>query len=162
MWFDRKDERCLYVDKRCESFVVDKRKSDLFHVAPDVLCDFTSLPFPDDTFWHVVFDPPHIVRKEARGWITRKYGVLNGDWREMLRKGFAECFRVLRPNGTLIFKWSDSNVPVSQILELTPEKPLYGHRSGKSAQTHWMAFWKPNDELKNAAPRALDCKQDAQ
>jgi hypothetical protein len=31
-----------------------------------------------------------------------------------------------------------------EVLALTPEKPLYGHRSGKKAQTHWVAFLKPN------------------
>jgi SAM-dependent methyltransferase len=147
MWFDPKDPRCLFVDKRCESFSVDKRSDELFHVNPDMVADFTSLPFPDATFALVVFDPPHIIRKEARGWITRKYGVLNGEWREMLRKGFAECFRVLRNDGTLIFKWSDSNVLVSQILPLTPHKPLFGHKSGKAMNTHWIAFLKPNDEV---------------
>ena len=43
MWFDPKDERALFVDKRCESFKVDRRSDDLFHVAPDMLCDFTDL-----------------------------------------------------------------------------------------------------------------------
>ena len=67
-----------------------------------------------------------------------------GDWREMLRLGFAECFRVLRPEGTLIFQWSESDYPVREILALTPERPLYGHRSGKFSKTHWIAFLKPN------------------
>ena len=154
MWFDPKDERALFVDKRCESFKVDRRVGDLFHVAPDMVCDFTDLPFPSGAFAVVVFDPPHIVRKEARGWITRKYGVLNGDWRDMLRKGFAECFRVLRPDGVLVFKWSDSNVPVSEILPLTPHKPLFGHKSGKAMNTHWIAFLKPNASLDRPAASA--------
>lgn len=144
MWFDPKDQRCLFVDKRCESFSVDKRRDELFHVNPDMVADFTSLPFPDATFALVVFDPPHIVRKEARGWITRKYGVLNGEWREMLRKGFAECFRVLRNDGTLIFKWCEHEIPLREILALTPHKPLYGHRTGSREKTHWVAFIKPN------------------
>jgi hypothetical protein len=33
------------------------------------------------------------------------------------------------------------------VLALTPEKPLYGHRSGKKAQTHWIAFLKPNEKV---------------
>jgi hypothetical protein len=64
----------------------------------------------------------------------------------MLCKGFAEFFRVLRPEVTLIFKWCEYDVPVAEVLSLTPEKPLYGHRSGKQSKTHWIAFLKPNAE----------------
>ena len=49
---------------------------------------------------------------------------------------------VLKPDGTLIFKWCEDEIPVSQILALTPEKPLVGHRSGKQQKTHWIAFLK--------------------
>ena len=36
--------------------------------------------------------------------------------------------------------------PILKDLALTPEKPLYGHRSGKQSKTHWIAFLKPNKE----------------
>lgn len=62
---------------------------------------------------------------------------------EELRRGFAECFRVLRSEGTLIFKWNETDVPVSHILALTPVKPLFGNRCGKTAKTHWIVFMKP-------------------
>ena len=67
---------------------------------------------------------------------------VQGDWRDMLKKGFVECFRVLKPNGTLIFKWSDVQFPVKEILKLTDYKPLYGHKSGKKMNTHWICFIK--------------------
>jgi hypothetical protein len=28
-------------------------------------------------------------------------------------------------------------------LELTPERPLFGHKSGKLSKTHWVCFLKP-------------------
>ena len=134
----------MYLDKRSETIQADKRPGRKpIEIAPDILADFTSLPFPDNTFYLVVFDPPHIERTEAKGALTKYYGVLTGDWREMLRNGFAECFRVLKPNGTLIFKWAESEYPVSEILKLTPEKPLFGNKSGKLNKTHWIAFIKP-------------------
>lgn len=74
--------------------------------------------------------------------------------RAELRGGFAECFRVLRPGGTLIFKWNEIDVPLREILALTPEKPLYGHKSGKLSKTHWVAFLKPNDEAHPARPES--------
>ncbi|MNF18806.1 hypothetical protein D3C80_2231280 [compost metagenome] len=48
-----------------------------------------------------------------------KYGVLTSDWREDIRQGFAECFRVLEPEGILIFKWNETQVLVSELLTLT-------------------------------------------
>jgi hypothetical protein len=46
-----------------------------------------------------------------------------------------------------VFKWTATENPVNEILKLTPMKPLYGHKSGKQAQTHWIAFLKPNKEV---------------
>jgi SAM-dependent methyltransferase len=146
MWFDKADPRCLYVDKRKASYELDKRSDTVFHVKPDVLADFTDLPFPDNTFALVVMDPPHYTHNGKNSRTAAKYGDLKGDWREMLRKGLAECFRVLRPDGVLVFKWNELCVPVSRILALTPERPLFGHRSGKASKTHWIAFLKPNAE----------------
>lgn len=147
-WFDHNDSRTLYVDKREGTRIIDvgtpgtigrKPKT----VAPDRLEDFTRLTFPDNSFWHVVFDPPHFHKGAgATGRIAFDYGLLPSDWRDELRKGFKECFRVLKPMGTLIFKWCEAEIPLREILELTPHQPLYGHRSGKKAQTHWVAFLK--------------------
>ncbi|MEG1203554.1 MAG: SAM-dependent methyltransferase, partial [Comamonas sp.] len=72
-----------------------------------------------------------------------KYGKLGSDWREDMRQGFAECFRVLRPNGTLVFKWNETQIKVRELLALTPEKPLYGQVSGRTGMTHWLVFIKP-------------------
>jgi SAM-dependent methyltransferase len=75
-----------------------------------------------------------------------KYGQLDKKtWPDDLRAGFAECFRVLRPEGVLIFKWSEFDIPLRDVLALTPVKPLFGHPSGKAQKTHWVAFMKlPN------------------
>jgi len=144
-WFDSKDGRALFVDRRRETHRFNHPSGNRVDtINPDVLADFTDLPFPDSTFALVVLDPPHITGSEAwKGRICKRYGVLTGDWREMLRCGFEECFRVLKPHGTLIFKWNECRIPVGEILALTPEKPLFGHRSGKTMQTHWVAFLKP-------------------
>lgn len=145
-WFDRQNESAVYVDKRCEAHELKDKSSKggsrTLVIDPDIKADFTDLPFPDDNFALVVFDPPHLIRNGRKGWLAKKYGKLEGDWREELRRGFAECFRVLRPEGTLIFKWNEHEVPVSQILKLTPEQPLFGNRCGKTAKSHWLVFMK--------------------
>jgi len=142
MWFDKKDQRALFIDKRREIHLNEypSLKSKLV-IDPDIIGDFTNIKQPDNSFWHVVFDPPHIKRNKL-GEITKRYGNLEGNWREMIKKGFAECFRVLKPNGTLVFKWSEVQFSVKEILKLTDYKPLYGHKSGKKMNTHWICFIK--------------------
>jgi SAM-dependent methyltransferase len=144
-WFDRADPRALFIDKRQEICPIDVGTPGTIGrspivVAPDVIADFTALPFADESFCLVVFDPPHVQRQEARGALTRRYGVLNGAWREMLSKGFCECLRVLKPNGVLVFKWGESQFKVADIMKLAPVKPLFGHHTSKT--THWAVFIK--------------------
>lgn len=147
-WFDRNDQRAIFMDNRRESHVLkdktSKHGSRVLEINPDVIGDFTNLAWPANCFALVVFDPPHLIRAGKSGWQAKKYGRLEGDWRQMLTKGFEECFRVLRPEGVLVFKWNEHDVPVSSILTLTEHRPLIGQRCGKSAKTHWLIFMKPS------------------
>lgn len=144
-WFDKRDARAIFVDKRRETIVWGGRqrpgRCDTV-IDPDVVADFKALPFADDSFACVVWDPPHgyFGRNSI---MAKSYGRLEDDWESMLREGFLECFRVLRPEGVLIFKWNEVQIPVERVLAFAPHKPLFGHRSGKRANTHWMAFLKP-------------------
>jgi len=156
MWFDKQDPRALFHDIRSKNYGMQKNGR-VLNVEPDVNGCFTSMPFPDGAFDLVVFDPPHMKGTEARlnGVMGKTYGLLFPGWEDVIRLGFAECFRVLRDRGTLIFKWCELEIPISQVLELTPENPLFGHRSGKSSQTHWVAFIKQNDQVITSEERGL-------
>lgn len=143
-YFDKKDNRVLFQDIRSvKSVLCDGR---IFEVNPDVVADFTDMPYPDASFRMVVFDPPHLKytgsKKELDGWQMVKYGALQHGWKDVIAKGFSECFRVLMPCGFLIFKWNETDVKVSEILKLTPHKPIFGHISGKRSNTHWICFMK--------------------
>lgn len=141
MWFDRKHPDAVFGDQRSESHVLcDGRK---LHIKPDALMDFRALPFADNSFHLVVFDPPHLKHAGPKSWLRAKYGVLSDNWRDDLRQGFSECFRVLASNGTLIFKWNETQVKVSEVLELVPHPPLFGHPTGRNGLTHWKIFMKP-------------------
>lgn len=148
MWFDRKDPRAVFADQRSESITVtDNSRGNLsgqrvLTIEPDFLMDFRNMPFPDDSFKLVAFDPPHLIHAGPRSWLAAKYGRLGKDWRDDLRKGFAECFRVLEPGGTLVFKWNETQVKVKEVRALTPEKPLFGQVSGRAGFTHWLVFMK--------------------
>lgn len=146
-WFDKKNPDVEFVD--CREFEDaqiwksgDGKAVRYCSVKPDTVADFTNLPFEDETFYLVVFDPPHLVHVGENSWLAKKYGRLTGDWQEMLRKGFSECMRVLKPNGTLVFKWSETDIFVREILSIIGHTPLFGHKSGKQAKTHWMCFMK--------------------
>ncbi len=140
-WFDKADDRAVFSDIRAEQHTLCDGRS--LVISPDVIADFRMLPFPDSTFSVVVFDPPHLDRVGPNGWQGKKYGKLNrGTWRDDLRAGFAEAFRVLKPHGVLIFKWAETQIPVSQIIVLTDEKPIIRQRTGKADKTHWIIFVK--------------------
>lgn len=146
-WFDRQNADACFVDIRAERHELTDRSSRggsrSLVIDPDIQADFTALPFADEHFALVAFDPPHLVRNGASGWLAKKYGKLGADWRDELRRGFAECFRVLRPDGVLVFKWNEHEVKVSEVLALTDVRPLFGNRCGKSAKSHWLVFMKP-------------------
>lgn len=155
-WFDRTDPRAVFVDIRAESHILcDGRK---LEIAPDLIADFRQLPFADNTFQIVVFDPPHLTHCGPEGWMGKKYGILSKSWKDDLTKGFAEAFRVLRAGGVLIFKWNEVHIPTRDIIKLSPVPPIFGHPSGKRANTNWVCFQKPGENLiaqLEAAERAL-------
>ena len=144
-WFDKANPDVEFCDRR----EVERREyypGRSIEILPDTVCDFTALPFSDKSFRLAVFDPPHLKNAGKKSWTAMKYGVLEGDWKEMLRKGFEECFRVLDEDGVLIFKWNETQIPLREILPLAPCPPLFGHRSGKTSRTHWLCFMKPKEK----------------
>jgi hypothetical protein len=74
--------------------------------------------------------------------MNQKYGTLLPTWETDIRAGFDECIRVLKPNGTLIFKWNEIQIKLNTVLDILPMKPLFGHTSGKHGRTIWMTFMK--------------------
>jgi hypothetical protein len=148
MWFNRADPRAVFGDIRSETVTVTDRShredgTRTLTVSPDRVMDFRALPFANGQFKLVVFDPPHLERAGPRSWLRAKYGALEAaTWRDDLRQGFAECFRVLADDGVLIFKWNETQILVRDILALTNQKPLFGHQSGKRSATQWICFMK--------------------
>ena len=140
-WFDKKQPNTLFMDNR--EYEENLSNGQHFVVKPDLIGDFRNMPFADNTFNLVVFDPPHLLKVGKSSWLAKKYGQLNPDtFKEDLRAGFSECFRVLKENGVLVFKWNAENIKTAEIIKLAPVQPLFGHRSGKLSKTHWLVFMK--------------------
>lgn len=140
MWFDKDSPDVLFSDIREEDMeLCDGRR---LTIKPDVIADFRNLPFEDGRFSLVAFDPPHMKELGHSSWMYAKYGCLGMDWKNDLRRGFDECFRVLRDRGVLVFKWNEAQIAVGYLLSLIPYKPLFGHRTSNSGKTIWLCFIK--------------------
>ncbi|MBK2004048.1 class I SAM-dependent methyltransferase [Listeria ivanovii subsp. londoniensis] len=137
-WFNRANKNVIFMDNReLETELCDGRQ---LVVKPDIVADFRDMPFDDNSFHLVVFDPPHLVKVGDKSWLAKKYGKLDKEtWQEDIAQGFSECMRVLKPNGTLIFKWNEEQIKLSEILKVIDNEPLFGN---KRAKTHWLVFMK--------------------
>lgn len=136
-WFDRENPNVTYIDNREYSDVLCDGRA--LTVKPDLIADFRNMQFADNTFYHVVFDPPHLLNIGESAWMAKKYGKLGINWRDDISAGFRECFRVLKPFGTLVFKWNEQQIPLKDVLALAEYLPLYGNKRSK---THWITFIK--------------------
>jgi SAM-dependent methyltransferase len=148
MWFpDAKElDRVVYADRR--------RVESLEHQPgwscdPSVLCDTRDLPFQSDTFDLVAYDPPHRVTdggmSQLSGVIERKYGAIRAEtWQADLEASFDELWRVLRPGGTLTFKWADVHKSHETVLSVLNQSPMYGVTTERDRSvTKWWVFHKP-------------------
>lgn len=144
-YFDKHNPDVVFMDNR--KFTDTLCDGRAFEVKPDVVADFRNIPFKDDTFNLVVFDPPHLIKVGDKSWLAKKYGKLNPHtYKDDLSQGFRECFRILKLYGILVFKWNETDVKTNEIIKLSPIPPLFGHKSGKLNKTHWLLFMKNGTE----------------
>lgn len=144
IWFNKNHPAAIYCDIRKEEHHIPTANGGTKNIviSPDVVCDFTKLPFPDDEFSLVVFDPPHLTNTSEDSLMNKLYTKLDEDWKRVLHEGFHECMRVLKPDGVLVFKWSDISITTREVINAVGQEPLFGHRSGKKMNTHGMVFMK--------------------
>lgn len=141
-WFNKNNPNVTFMDIReLEDTLCDGRK---LEIKPDIIGDFRNMPFENNTFDLVMFDPPHLIRAGKNSWLAKKYGKLNMDtWQNDLKQGFDECMRVLKPCGVLVFKWNEEQIRLKDILNCFYQEPLFGN---KRAKTHWLTFIKEEEE----------------
>ena len=136
-YFNKDNPNVLFMDKRLiDTFLCDGRR---FEIKPDIIGDFKNMPFSDESFSLVVFDPPHLHKVGDNSWLAIKYGKLQDDWQNELKQGFNECWRVLKKGGTLLFKWNETDIPVKKIIDLFGVEPLLFNKRDK---THWIVYFK--------------------
>lgn len=147
-WNNKNHPNTIYIDNRYKEKGYNHYRKN-HEVKPDKVMDFTKLEFRDKSFKLVVFDPPHLKLKSDVTNISKLYGTLNLEtWKEDLKQGFNECWRVLEDYGILIFKWNETSIKIKDVLELFNKEYLFGNRQGTKLNTHWLVFMKiPKNNL---------------
>lgn len=69
-WFDKANTHVVFMDNRQINETLCDGRSLI--VQPDVLADFRAIPYPDNNFKIVVFDPPHLEKAGEKSWIGKK------------------------------------------------------------------------------------------
>lgn len=140
-WYERNEPHTTYMDIRKEIIhYKDRQLERITEINPDVIGDFRNMPFPDATFDLVIFDPPHLIKAGKKSWLAKKYGTLDlMSWKSDIQQGFSECLRVLNPNGVLLFKWNEDQIPFKEVLKVIPKQPILGDKKSK---TKWSVFIK--------------------
>ncbi len=75
-WFDKNCSFADYMDIREETYEICGKK---VNVKPDVVADFRNMPFKDNTYDLVVFDPPHLKWAGQKSIMKAQYGQLDKD-----------------------------------------------------------------------------------
>lgn len=141
-WQEKAHPNTVYMDIRIRAPGFMEARPN-FEVDPDIQGDFTAIPFEGESFNLVYMDPPHILRKDVseNSWLAMRYGKLFIEtWKATVLDGLTECWRVLKMGGSLIFKWSEAQKPIGEVLDIFPHTPMFGSRMNKSAV--WLCFYK--------------------
>jgi len=149
MWFQKTDPGTIYMD-RFKGIRQTRGlgwEAEFKEVKVDVLADNRFIPFRDNTFDLAIYDPPHRITRvrfsdfKEGGIYEKKYGTLEPDfWDVDMSRAARECFRVLKPGGFLIFKWSEHDRSLQACLPLFEHLPLFG--SWTQSKTWFLVFRK--------------------
>jgi ubiquinone/menaquinone biosynthesis C-methylase UbiE len=77
-WFDKQNPDVLFTDIRSEEHTLCDGRT--LEIKPDMEMDFTQMPFEDETFKMVVFDPPHMNKLGKNTWMAQKLGNRYKSW----------------------------------------------------------------------------------
>lgn len=141
-YFDKDNPLVHFNDIRnLNDILCDGRK---LEIQPETCWDFRHIPVTDNSYHMVIFDPPHLHKVGESSWLAKKYGKLPKDWNLYLKQGFDECMRVLKPYGTLIFKWNETDIKRAELFAALGAEPIFGDR-GRGNKTYWFVFMKEEE-----------------
>ena len=164
IWYQKNHPFVTFMDRRKgtvkfeNSSTLSRHRS--YKINPEVVSEWKDAPFPDNHFDMVIFDPPHMIKKEKSKEcnMMKPYGFLNEKtWRQDLKVGIKKLFDILKPEGIFVLKWCENSVRVEEILKLCPYPPMFGSntKSKGKTQNFWILFIKYdiNKKLDYALPQ---------
>ena len=129
-WFEKNiHDGVVYIDHRVmKPLKLPNGRN--WEILPDIKAKWQALPFRDNVFSCIYFDPPQIFakRKKKETMVMKiTYDVLDPwTWRETIRKAFFEFMRVLKPDGVIVLKWNETGKSLDEFLDCCPLKPMFG------------------------------------
>lgn len=144
IWLDKNNKATVYIDiRKKDRGYIPARPN--WECQPDIIADTRKLPFKDNTFKLIVWDPPHIKRNYDNHYFGKKYGILSPiTWPSDLKNSFNELWRVLNNHGILTLKFSNSDIPFKKVLRQFHVQPLFGTTTSRNdrIETRWFTFMK--------------------
>jgi SAM-dependent methyltransferase len=168
MWFDKNNPLAVFMDKDDDLTIELRRRAYQrqrgmpghakikgHFTNKTFVADFRKIPFQDEAFQLIVFDPPFLSLAGENSLFGKRYGTMNREtWPADLRLAANELWRVLKTGGVLVFKWNNHDIKFKSVLRLFPKMPLFGQisagakkRDGKPGHTCWFCFLKTGEEV---------------
>ena len=77
-WYDKQEPHTTYMDIRKAAYTAkDRDMVRKIEIDPDLQADWKNIPFADETFELVIFDPPHLIRAGKTSRLVKKYGTID-------------------------------------------------------------------------------------
>jgi len=150
MWKNKTPPNIVFIDKEYK-----------LRVPPDVFCVWENLPFRDNVFSTILFDPPHMIHSNPLPYLVDPmhsfYGVFKNK-RELVTtiiKAVKEFYRV---GERLCLKWYDEYLSLWRLLSLfKPWKECYrlnlitseNENRKQKYNTWWVTFVRLSSNLKD-------------
>ena len=144
MWPNKNPPNIIFMDKE-----IDLR------IPPDIICVWEYLPFRDEVFFNVIFDPPHMRLGRTSRYRDPKGVTSHGTWwgfvknkPDLIRSTMKAQKEFSRVSTRLSFKWNETHYKLYEILKcfmdwvLVDKREYVSNKKHGKSKTWWLRFIK--------------------
>ena len=145
--------RHMWGDNKHLDNVVFMDKEPNLRIPPDIIATWDDIPFPDDYFHCVIFDPPHVfsetsmynqdpqARPHGANKIPGWYGAFKSR-REAVKQIYEAQIEFARVAPRMCFKWNEASMKLQNVLSLFTcwniQFIVSAPHRGKKPRTWWV------------------------